>query len=53
MRICIPAGGGKALHIRNLKEVPEVDRVIISEIDPWAYGNFVADASYILPRFDD
>ena len=26
---------------------------MISEIYPWAYGNFVADASYLLPRFDN
>jgi len=53
MKIFIPAAGGKVLHIMNFQEVDEVERVIISEIDPWAYGNFVADASYLLPRFDE
>jgi carbamoyl-phosphate synthase large subunit len=53
MKIFIPAAGGKILHIRNFMEVPEVERVIISEADPWVYGNFVADASYLVPRFED
>jgi carbamoylphosphate synthase large subunit len=52
MKIFIPGAGLLILHIRNFQEVPEVDKVIISEIYPWRYGNFVADASYLLPRFD-
>jgi carbamoyl-phosphate synthase large subunit len=53
MKIFLPGAGGKALHIINFKAVAGVERVVISEIHPWAYGNFVADASYLLPRFDD
>jgi carbamoyl-phosphate synthase large subunit len=53
MKIFIPGAGGKISHILNFQELSDVKKVIISESDPWAYGNFVADTSYLLPRFDD
>jgi S-adenosylmethionine:diacylglycerol 3-amino-3-carboxypropyl transferase len=45
VRICIPEAGGQAHHIRNLTQVPGVDRVIITDIDAWAHGNSVAELS--------
>ncbi len=52
MKLFIPGAGMKVSHILNFKEIPDVTKVIISDIYPWTYGTFVADASYILPRFD-
>ena len=53
MKIFIPGAGGKVLHIKCLQELPSVQSVVISDIHPWAYGHFVADASYLLPPFED
>lgn len=53
MKILLPGAGGKVLHIRAFQEQPEVEAVLISEINPWAYGNFVADAAFRLPPFRD
>ena len=53
MKIFIPGAGAKVHHIQNFREIPGVDEVIISDIYPWAYGNFVADRTYQLPLFED
>jgi hypothetical protein len=37
----LPGAGGNVLHILNFKAVDEVSRVVITDIDPWVYGNFV------------
>ena len=51
MKLFIPGAGQKILHIKNFQEVPGVSSVIISDTDPWAYGNFAADAAYTVPLF--
>jgi len=51
MKIFVPGGGSRI--IPPLRELPDVDEVIVSQIHPWAYGNFAAHRSYRLPRFDD
>ena len=53
MKILIPGGGGKAQHIRAFQDVAGVESVIITEINAWAYGNFVADRAYRTPAFAD
>ena len=53
MKIFIPGGGGQIGHIQCFQELPEVDEVIISDANSWAYGNFVADRAYDMPRFED
>ena len=52
MKIYLAGAGNKIQHIRNFQELDGVERVVISDLYPWSYGNFVADASYLLPRFD-
>gem|GEM_PF-2733555 len=52
MKIFLPGAGNKSRHIANFRELPGVSRVIISDIYPWAYGQRVADAAYLMPRFD-
>jgi hypothetical protein len=53
LKIFIPAGGGQIGHIKALKELAEVSEVIISDTYEWSYGNFIADRSYRMPRFQD
>jgi len=53
MKLFIPGAGAKVNHILNFREIRGVDKVIISDIYPWAYGNFVADSAYQLPLFED
>lgn len=53
MRMFIPGAGGKGPHIRAFQAVPGVREVAISDIYPWAYGNFVADRAFRLPLFAD
>lgn len=53
MKLFLLGAGGKIRHIKNFQELKAVDGVIISDIFEWSYGNFVADKSYITPRFDD
>jgi carbamoylphosphate synthase large subunit len=51
MRLFLAGAGNKINHIRNFMEVPGVSRVIISDVYPWSYGAFVADAAYQTPPF--
>jgi carbamoyl-phosphate synthase large subunit len=51
MKLFIPGAGRKILHIKNFQEVPSVSSVIISDTDPWSFGNFIADAAYTVPIF--
>ena len=53
MKVFIPGAGGKVQHLLNFKAVPEVSELVISDIYDWSYGNFVADRSYLLPKFED
>ncbi len=53
MKIFIPAGGGQIGHIKALQDLAEVSEVIISDAYEWPYGNFIADRSYRMPRFQD
>lgn len=53
MKIFIPAGGGQIGHIKALQQLSEVSEVIISDADDGSYGNFIADRSYRMPRFQD
>ncbi len=51
MKLFVPGGGERILP--HLRAVPGVDEVITSQISPTAASNFLADRSYLLPRFDD
>lgn len=51
MKLFLPGAGQKVSHIANFRAVPGVSRVIISDIFPWSYGCFVADAAYETPPF--
>jgi carbamoylphosphate synthase large subunit len=51
MKIFLP--GSDARTIRILKETKGVEEVILSQSDPAAYGNFIADRAYAAPRFDE
>ena len=51
MKLFIPGAGRKVLHLKNFQELPAVSKVIISDTDAWAYGNFIADAAYTVPPF--
>jgi carbamoyl-phosphate synthase large subunit len=51
MKIFLPGAGGKIGHIRNFQELPDVEKVIISDTNEWSYGHFVADKGYLLPPF--
>ena len=51
MKVFVPGCGARVIPV--LKETPGVSEVITSQLSPDAYGNFLADRSYQLPRFDD
>lgn len=53
MKILLPGCGNKINHIKYFKELPEVEKIIITDIYPHTYGGFIADSAYIVPGFGD
>ena len=50
MRILIPTAGNRSLLISAFKNLSEVEKVVTTEIDEFAPGNFAAHKSYKVPR---
>lgn len=53
MRILIPTAGNRSLLISAFREQDQVERVITTEIDELAPGNYSADKVYDVPRSSD